>query len=108
MNTATAKPAKLTSALIDEYFAESAKLDEAKKALKPLVDKTNQLYEQIDTAFRATGKDKKKVGSWLLSLLRKKGSVPWKNELIKRVSSDELQAIEAAVPEKVEVEIKPA
>lgn len=108
MVTTTAKPAKLTPALIDEYQTEVERLEKAKQDLKPLADKVNQLYDQIDTAFRATGKDKKKVGRWLLSLITKKGSVPWKNELIKRVSSDELKAIEAAVPTKTEIDITQA
>jgi hypothetical protein len=103
-----AKPAKLSEALIDEYFAESAKLDAAKKELKPLADKTKQLLESIETAFLACGKDKRKVGRWLLTQLKKKGSVPWKDELVKRLTSTELKAIEAAVPEKITVDIQPA
>jgi hypothetical protein len=111
MSTPAAKPAKspkLSEALIDEYFAELAKLDDAKKALKPLTDKTKQLLTDIETAFLALGKDKRKVGRWLLSQLKKKGSVPWKDELVKRLTSDELKAIEAAVPEKTTVDIQPA
>jgi Zn-dependent M32 family carboxypeptidase len=111
MVTATAKPAKpakLTEALINEYFDESEKLKEAKETLKPLADKVNSLYDQIESSFLACGKDKKKVGKWLLNRLTKKGSVPWKNELVKRLTSDELKAIEAAAPEKTEVEIKAA
>ena len=108
MATATAKPAKLTEALIDQWFAESAKVEEAKAALKPLVDKCNGLYEQIEAAFLKCGKDKKKVGRFVLSLLKKRGNVQWKAELVKRLSSVELEAIQAAAPEKVEVEIKAA
>jgi hypothetical protein len=108
MATAIAKPAKLSEALIDEYFAEEKKVADAKAALKPLTDKANSLYAQIETAFLQCGKDKKKVGRFILSQLKKRGNVPWKAELTKRLSSDELKAIEAAVPEKVEVEIKEA
>ncbi len=108
MATATAKPAKLTESLINEYFVEASKVDEAKAALKPLVDKCNGLYEQIETAFKSLGKDKKKVGRFILSLMKKRGNVAWKNELVKRLSSEELEAIQSAAPEKVEVEIKEA
>jgi hypothetical protein len=106
--TATAKPAKLTEALIDDYLAEAKKVEDAKAALKPLSDKANSLYDQIEAAFLKCGKEKKKVGRFLLNRLKKRGNVPWKAELTKRLSSDELKAIEAAVPEKIEVEIKEA
>lgn len=108
MATATAKPAKLTEALIDEYFLEAQKVDEAKAALKSLVDKANSLYDQISTAFLKLGKDKKKVGRFVLSMLRKRGNVQWKTELMKRINSEELEAIQDATPEKVEVDIKEA
>lgn len=110
-NEATAKPvkqAKLSEALIDEYFAEATKLEDAQKELKPLTDKTKQLLASIEAAFLSCGKDKRKVGRWLLTLTKKKGSVPWKNELVKRLTSDELKAIESAVPEKDTVEIAEA
>jgi len=103
-----AKPAKLTEALIDEYFLEAQKVDEAKAALKPLVDKANSLYDQIEAAFIKLGKDKKKVGRFALTLLRKRGGVQWKAELMKRINSEELEAIQNATPEKLEVEIKEA
>ena len=108
MATATAKPAKLTEALIDEYFLEAQKVDEAKAALKPLVDKANSLYDQISTAFLNLGKDKKKVGRFMLLVLRKRGNVQWKSELMKRINSEELEAIQNATEEKVEVDIKEA
>ena len=108
MATATAKPAKLTEALIDEYMLEQQKADEAKAALKTLVDKANSLYEQIETAFLKLGKDKKKVGRFILALLRKRGNVQWKAELMKRINSEQLKAIQDATEEKVEVEIKEA
>ena len=102
------KAPKLSESLIDEYFAEAAKVDTAKAELKPLVDKANSLYDQIETAFLALGKDKKKIGRFMIEQAKKRGSVQWKSELAKRVTSDELKAIEAAVPEKVVVEIKEA
>jgi hypothetical protein len=108
MATDTAKPVKLTEALVNEYLDEENKVTEAKAALKPLADKAKSLYEQIEAAFLKLGKDKKKVGKYILSVLKKRGGVQWKSELAKRLSSDELKAIEAAVPEKVEVEIKEA
>jgi len=108
MVTATAKPAKLTEALIDEYMLEQQKADEAKAALKTLVDKANSLYEQIEAAFLKLGKDKKKVGRFVLSLLRKRGNVQWKAELMKRINSEQLKAIQDATEEKVEVDIKEA
>lgn len=111
MVTATAKPAKpvkLTESLIDEYMLEQQKADEAKAALKPLVDKANSLYDQIEKAFIATGKDKKKVGRFMLTLLRKRGGVQWKTELMKRINSEELESIQNATEEKVEVDIKEA
>lgn len=101
-----AKPAKLTEALIDEFFSESQKLKEAQALLKPSADKVKSLLEQIETAFRACEKDKRKVGRFMLLLTKKKGTVGWKDELVKRLSSDELKAIEDAVPEKTVVEIK--
>ena len=103
-----AKPAKLTEALIDEYFLEAQKVDEAKAALKPLVDKANSLYDQISTAFLKLGKDNKKVGRFAVRLLRKAGNVQWKTELMKRINSEDLKAIQDATPEKVEVDIKEA
>lgn len=103
-----AKPARLTEALIDEYFLEAQKVDEAKAALKPLVDKANSLYEQIEAAFLALGKDSKKVGRFLVRLLRKPGNVQWKTELMKRINSEDLKAIQDATPEKVEVDVKEA
>jgi hypothetical protein len=103
-----AKPAKLTEALIDEYFLEAQKVDEAKAALKPLVDKANSLYDQISAAFLALGKDKKKVGRFMVALLRKRGNVQWKTELMKRINSEELEAIQNATEEKVEVDITEA
>lgn len=105
MVTATAKPAKLTEALIDEYFLEAQKVEEAKAALKPLVDKANSLFEQIEAAFLKLGKDNKKVGRFMVRLLRKRGNVQWKNELMKRINSEELEAIQESTPENVEVAI---
>ena len=104
----TVKPPKLSEALIDEYFAECEKLEAAKKELKPLTDKTKQLLSHIETAFLAFGKDKRKVGRFILNLVKKRGSVPWKDELVRRLTSDELKAIESAVPEKDTVEITEA
>lgn len=106
MATATAKPVKLTEALIDEYFLEAQKVDEAKAALKPLVDKANSLYDQISAAFLKLGKDKKKVGRFALQLIRKRGGVPWKAIAMNHISSEELESIQAAQPEKLEVDIK--
>ena len=103
-----AKPPKLSEALIDEYFAENIKLEAAKKELKPLTDKVNQIWSHIEAAFLACGKDKRKVGRFILNLAKKRGSVPWKAELVKRLTSKELKAIEAAVPEKDTVEIQEA
>lgn len=103
-----AKPAKLTEALIDEYFLEAQKVDEAKAALKPLVDKSNSLYDQIEQAFLKLGKDKKKVGRFMLTLNRKRGNVQWKAELMKRINSEELEVIQAATEEKIEIDIKEA
>lgn len=108
MPATAAKPAKLNESLVSEYMAECEKLDAAKAAMKPLSDKVNQLYAQIDEAFGNTGKAKTKVGQWVLSWLTKKGSTPWKQELLKRISSDELATIEAAVPPKTEVDIQAA
>ena len=108
MATAAAKPAKLTDALVNEYMDELVKLEAAKATCKPHSDKCKSLKEQIDAAFMKLGKDKKKVGSWLLSLFKKRGSVPWKAELTKRVSSDELAEIEAGVFEILHVDIQPA
>ena len=105
MVNATAKPAKLTEALIEEYFLEAQKVEEAKAALKPLVDKANSLFEQIEAAFLKLGKDNKKVGRFMVRLLRKRGNVQWKNELMKRINSEELEAIQESTPEKVEVAI---
>tara|TARA_R110000868_G_scaffold119539_2_gene317415 strand:+ start:528 stop:863 length:336 start_codon:yes stop_codon:yes gene_type:complete len=102
----TPKPFRLTESVIDEYFAETKKLEAAKKKVKPLEDKTKQLLKSIEAAFLELEKDKRKVGRWLLSKLKKKGSVPWKEELVKRLSSDELKAIESAVPEKTTVDIQ--
>lgn len=108
MAKAPAKPAKLTESLVAEYMGEVEKLEAAKAAVKPLADKVKSLKDQIDTAFLALGKDKKKIGAWIVSLFTKRGSVPWKAELTKRVTSEELAAIEASVPDKFEVEIQPA
>lgn len=108
MSKPSAKPAKLTESLVTEYMGEVEKLETAKAAVKPLADKVRSLKDQIDTAFLALGKDRKKIGAWILSLFTKRGSVPWKAELTKRVTSEELAAIEASVPDKLEVEIQPA
>jgi peptidoglycan hydrolase CwlO-like protein len=108
MAKAPAKPAKLNESLINEYMGEVEKLEAAQAAVKPLADKVKSLKEQIDTAFLALGKEKKKLGQWILSLFTKRGSVSWKTELTKRVTSEELAAIEASVPDKFVVEVQPA
>lgn len=103
-----AKPPKLTADLIDEYLRESELLSEASKSLKPVRDKVNQLLDQIHQAMLATGKDKKKVGQHVVLLTTKRGSVSWKKELVSRLTSEELKAIEDAAPEVTSVEIKAA
>ncbi len=108
MPKAPAKPVKLTESLVTEYMDEVAKLEAAEAAVKPLDDKVKSLKKQIDTAFLALGKDKKKLGQWILSLFTKRGSVSWKTELTKRVTSEELAAIEAEVPDKFVVEVQHA
>lgn len=107
MATAAAKPVKLTARLIEDYFAELARVNEAKAALKPLQDKANDLLGHIEKGFLALGVQKKKLGKFLMTLATKPGSVQWKAELVKRLTSEELEAIQSAAPEKVQVEITP-
>ena len=102
------KPPKLTAELVDAYLAEEEKLKAAKAALKPTADKSSELYKQIHAAMLACGKISRKVGPHQLRLVTKKGSVGWKTELVKRLSSEELAAIEAAAPTTTAVEIDAA
>lgn len=108
MSSTGNKPPKITEAEVDEYLAESAKLEEAKRALKPQTDKVNQLYDRLHDAMVAAGIESKKVGKHRLFLLKKSKPVQWKQALVSRVSSEELASIQAAAGEKTELDIKPA
>lgn len=106
MATAAAKPPKLTESMVSEFLlAESAAL-EKKAELKPLADKVGQLYDQLHEAMLASGKTRKKVGAYTLVLETVRGGVGWKKELVKRVTAEELEAIEASAPEKQQTRIE--
>jgi len=92
---AAALPTKLTAELIDAYKAEVKKQDALKAQLKPVNDRVNALFEHISDLMEKTKKDVRIVGDHRLAYEEKRGSVPWKTELAKRVSSDELAKIEA-------------
>jgi len=104
-NTATVEPTqhvaplakKLTVELLDTYAAELQKQTEAKAALKPISDRVNALFGHIEELFLKTKKQLVKVGNHKLDLKPKKGAVSWKTELAKRLSSEDLAALESAV-----------
>lgn len=102
---AAALPTKLTPELIATYKAELAKLDALKLQLKPVNDRVNALFDHIAELMEKTKKDVRIVGDHRLAYVEKRGSVPWKAELAKRVSSEELTKIEASVKTSRELTI---
>lgn len=95
--TAAPLPKKLTAELLDMYKAELAKLDAVKAQLKPLTDRTDALYSHIAELMKQGDKKVRTVGDHHLKMVEKKGNVQWKEELAKRVPSEELAAIQATV-----------
>lgn len=98
-------PTKLTPELIQAYKDELAKLDELKAKCKPVSDRANALLDHIAELMAKTKKDVKIVGTHRLGYVEKSGSVSWKTELAKRVSSDELATIEKGVKTSKQLEI---
>jgi hypothetical protein len=105
VNQADPLPTKLTVDLLNLYKAEVAKLDELKLQLKPVNDRVNALFSHIEELMEKTKKDVRIVGEHRLAYVEKRGNVQWKAELAKRVPSDELAKIEAAVKVSKELQI---
>lgn len=105
VNQADPLPTKLTVGLLESYKAEVAKQDELKAKLKPVNDRVSALFSHIEELMEKTKKDVRIVGEHRLAYVEKRGSVPWKSELAKRVSSDELEKIEATVKVSRELQI---
>lgn len=98
-------PTKLTPELIQAYKDELVKLDELKSKIKPVSDRANALFGHIAELMEKSKKDVRIVGTHRLAYVEKSGSVLWKTELAKRVSSDELATIESGVKTSRQLEI---
>lgn len=88
---------KLTAELIETYKAELAALEEIKKQLKPVADRTDALHAHIFGLMKKCKKQVRSLGDHHLKIVAKKNSVQWKTELAKRIASKELAQIESAV-----------
>jgi hypothetical protein len=108
MVTKTAKPPKVTAALLQEYMDCTEKENEIKAAAKPFADKAKELAKQIVAGLEAAEVTTLKRGSFRATLVTKPGLVSWKDECVKRLAAGELEAIQEALPSRTSLDVQPA
>ena len=108
MVTATAKPAKVTALMLDEYVDAKTRRLEIERTAKPFADKEKELAKQIVAGLEAAGVTTLKRGELRATLIEKPGLVSWKDECVKRLAVGELEEIQAALPTRTSLDVQPA
>lgn len=94
MVTAAPKPPKITAQLLKEYLEVKQIRQEVDRQAKPFADKEKDLASKILAALQAAGVNSKKAGALRANLIVKPGNVAWKDELVQRLSAEDLQQLE--------------
>lgn len=107
MASTAATPAKISAQLLQDYLEAQRQRKEIERQAKPFADKERELGKQILTALLDSGLKTKKAGPYRVNLIEKPGTVGWKEVLVSRLSTAELQEIEqqyaANVRQSIEV-----